>query len=158
MRRLLCLLCVFVTWLAASAAHAGWGIEASIGKGAKLSPSPVSAEQVNLMIAPGFGIPFFRFELGLAGDLPDVKNSKFDLEIRPMVVVAPPVLPLYGRLVVAVANLLNDETEIAFGGAGGLKFGLGPLGVFAEAGLLPRSRMSRLSWVIEGRVGASFGF
>ncbi len=141
-----------------TAARAGWVIEGSIGKGAIVSPSPVKATQSNIMIAPGFTIPFLRFELGLVSELPDVKDKKFDLELRPMIVLAPPILPLYGRVIVAVTNLLNEKTTVAYGAAAGLKLGLGPVGVFAEAGLLPRSIESKVHWVIEGRLGALLQF
>jgi hypothetical protein len=143
----------------APAARAGWGLEASLGKGAQVSPSPVAATQTNLMLAPGYGLlGLLRLELGIVGDLPDIKNSEFNLQLRPMVVIAPPIFPLYGRAIFAVTNLLEGKTTIAYGAAAGVKFGLGPVGVFAEAGLLPRSIDSKLSWVVEGRVGAALGF
>jgi hypothetical protein len=142
----------------APAARAGLIVEGSVGKGAKLSPSPTQAEQTNVMIAPGITFPFLRLELGFAWDLPDIKNSKSDLELRPMLVIAPPLLPLYGRAVFAVTNLVHGKTTIAWGAALGLSIGLGPIGVFAEAGILPRSRLSQINWVLEGRLGASVGF
>jgi hypothetical protein len=148
----LCLLAV------APVAKAGLIVEGSVGKGAKVGPSPVKAEQTNIMIAPGVTVPFLRLELGFAFDTPDVKDSKSNLELRPMVVISPPLFPLYGRVVFAVANLVHGKTEVAYGGALGLSLGIGPIGVFAEAGLLPRSRASQINWVIEGRVGASIGF
>jgi hypothetical protein len=163
MRRTLFAFAVASFLLAPVAAHAGWIIEGSVGKGAQVKPSPVTAEPINVMIAPGFTIPFLRFEVGLLNSLPDVNNSKYDLEIRPMLVIAPPILPLYARAIFAVSNLLHD-VEIAYGAAGGLKIGLGPVGVFAEVGALPRSRTpagataSEISWVIEGRAGVALFF
>ena len=149
----LCLLAV------APAARAGWILEASVGKGVQVSPSPVAATQTNLMLAPGFTfLSLLRLELGLVGELPDLKDSKFDLQLRPMLVVAPPILPLYGRAIFAVTNLLEGKTTIAYGAAAGFKLGVGPVGVFAEAGLLPRSVASKISWVVEGRVGANLSF
>jgi hypothetical protein len=142
----------------APAARAGLIVEGSLGKGVKLSPGDVKAEQTNIMIAPGVTLPFLRLELGLVWDLPDIKDSKSNLELRPMVVIAPPVLPLYGRAIFAVTNLVNGKTTIAWGAALGLSIGLGPIGVFAEAGLLPRSRDSKINWVAEGRLGAYVGF
>lgn len=151
------------------AAKAGWIVEGSYGKGVNVSPEPVKATQSNIMIAPGFTIPFLRFEVGFVNALPDLKNSEYDIEIRPMIVVAPPILPLYGRAIVAVTNLLenNGKTTVAYGGAAGLKLGLGPIGVFAEAGLLPRSveiltatgaKDEKIFWVVEGRLGATLEF
>jgi hypothetical protein len=142
----------------APAARAGIVVEGSVGKGVKVSPSPVTAEQTNVMIAPGVSFPFVKLELGFAWDLPDLKDSKSNLELRPMVVIAPPIIPLYGRVIFAVTNLLEGKTTVAYGAAAGLSFGLGPIGVFAEAGFLPRSRDSKINWVIEGRLGASLGF
>lgn len=144
----------------APAANAGWVLEASVGKGVKVSPDPVAATQTNLMIAPGYAIlDIVRLELGVVADLPDVKESNFDLQLRPMIVVAPPILPLYGRAIFAVTNLRGPgDTVIAYGAAAGLKFGLGPVGVFAEAGLLPQSVLSKVNWVIEGRLGAVLFF
>jgi hypothetical protein len=153
----LCLLAV------APAARAGLILEGSLGKGVKVSPSPVKATMTNLMITPGVTLldDILRLEVGLVGDLPDVSMSKFDLQVRPMVVVAPPILPIYGRAIFAVANVLHKngtKTQFAYGAAAGLKFGLGPVGVFAEAGLLPRSIASQINWVIEGRLGVNFIF
>jgi hypothetical protein len=141
-----------------SAAHAGFILEGSVGKGARVSPSPKGATQTNIMLAPGFTVPFLRFELGILNELPDLKNSKYNLELRPMIVLAPPILPLYGRAIFGVTNLLHGKTSIAWGAAGGVKIGVGPLGVFAEAGFLPRSISGTLVWVIEGRLGGYIGF
>jgi hypothetical protein len=145
--------------VAAPAARAGWIVEGSIGKGVKVSPSPVKATQTNLMLAPGYGLlDILRLEVGLVGDLPDIEASKFNLQVRPMVVVAPPIFPLYGRAILAVTNILHGKTTVAYGAAAGLKFGLGPVGLFAEAGVLPRSINSQISWVLEGRAGANLSF
>jgi hypothetical protein len=146
--------------VAPAAARAGWILEGSVGKGVKVSPSPTHQTQTNLMLAPGVTLlaDILRLEVGFVGDLPDIKNSKFDLQFRPMVVVAPPILPIYGRAIFAVTNVLHGKTTIAYGAAAGLKFGLGPVGVFAEAGVLPRSVASKINWVIEGRLGANLTF
>jgi hypothetical protein len=147
---------------AAPAARAGWIVEGSLGKGVSVSPKPVKATQTNIMIAPGYTlIDILRLELGVVGDLPDIEASKFDLQLRPMLVVAPPIFPLYGRAIFAIANVFHNngpKTVIAYGAAAGLKFGLGPVGVFAEAGVLPRSIASKIDWVIEGRLGANLTF
>jgi hypothetical protein len=149
--------------LAPAAAHAGLILEGSVGKGVKVSPSPAKATQTNLMVTPGVTLldDILRLEVGLVGDLPDISNSKFDLQFRPMVVVAPPILPIYGRAIFAVANVFHNngsKTVFAYGAAAGLKIGLGPVGVFAEAGFLPRSIESKINWVIEGRLGVSLFF
>ena len=109
------------------------------------------------MVAPGISFVVVRLQLGLVADLPDVEQSKFDIGLRPMLTISPPILPLYGRIVFAVNNLLNDTT-VAYGAALGLSFGLAGVGVFAEAGLLPRSVNDTMTWVLEGRLGLSLGF
>lgn len=165
MRRFIFALVFASTLAAPAAARAGFILEASVGKGAQLSPD-LQAEQVNIMLAPGVTIlSLLRLELGFVNNLPDTENGKYNLELRPMVVVAPPLLPLYGRLIFAFTNLLGRdelEREIAYGAALGIKLGLGPIGVFAEAGLLPRSReinmKDEMSWVLEGRLGAYLSF
>jgi hypothetical protein len=142
----------------APAARAAIVVEGSVGKGVKLGPAPVKAEQTNVMIAPGVSFPFVKLELGFAWDTPDIEGSKSNFELRPMVVIAPPIIPLYGRVVFAVTNLVEGKTTIAYGAAAGLSFGLGPIGVFAEAGFLPRSRASQINWVVEGRLGVYLEF
>jgi hypothetical protein len=149
--------------LAPAAAHAGFILEGSVGKGILVSPAPVKATQTNLMLSPGITLldDILRLQVGFVGDLPDISNSKFDLQIRPMLVVAPPILPIYGRAIFAVANVFHNngpKTLFAYGAAAGLKLGLGPIGVFLEAGFLPRSVNSRINWVIEGRGGVALFF
>ena len=60
-------------------------------------------------------------------------------------------------IAIPAANVLQIGTDRS-GAALGLKFGLGPVGVFAEAGFLPRSINSTINWVIEGRIGANLTF
>jgi hypothetical protein len=164
---------------APAAARAGLLLEGSAGLGVQLSPS-VERAPVNVMLAPGYGIDILgtklKLELGLLGNLGDVRSSKFDLELRPMVVLAPPILPLYLRGIVAVQNLVNGPTNWAYGGALGTSFSLFGLGVFIEAGVLPRNAKidtttnmpvvgstpnptkDEFRWFAEGRVGAFFEF
>jgi hypothetical protein len=150
--------------VAPTSAHAGFVIEGSVGKGVMVKPD-VAATQTTIMAAPGWAVlSMLRLQLGVVGALGDVKNSKFDLELRPMLTVAPPVLPVYGRLVFAAQNLLDsDRRQFAYGPVIGVSFGLLGLSVFAEAGLLPRNAKlpmdrSQMQWVVEGRVGAGYSF
>jgi len=102
-------------------------------------------------------------ELGLVGNLGDVQDSKFDLALRPMVVISPPLIPLYVRGIFAVNGLVEGPTRIAYGGALGLSFGLFGVGVFLEAGYLPqdldlpdvngKAVKTRVK-LVEGRLGA----
>jgi hypothetical protein len=142
-----------------SRAHAGWVIEASVGKGGRVN-EPRGWEPTNVMAAPGYQfLGILRAQLGLVGDLGDVKNSKFDLQLRPMIGIYPPILPLYGRAIFAFQNLLNGPRHMAVGGAVGLKIGLPfiGLGIFAEGGVLPRFA-DNTQMVVEGRLGGYWAF
>jgi hypothetical protein len=140
------------------AASADAIIEASFGKGAEVTPD-TNAQPLNLMVAPGISFSIIKLQLGLVADIPDVGN--FDVGVRPMVTLSPPILPLYARLILAVNNLTeagDTERSIAYGGAVGLSFGLAGISVFGEAGLLPRSVNDQFRWVVEGRLGVGFEF
>ena len=143
--------------------QAGWMVEGSLGKGGQVS-SPRGWEQLNLMVAPGYALPIvslIRLQLGIVVDFADKSGSRTEMELRPMIAIVPPILPVYGRAIFAVTNLAGRggaKREIAYGAAGGLRFGLGPIGVFGEVGVLPRSRASKFVWVIEGRLGAYLEF
>ena len=156
MRKLLVAFGLMV-FLAAPKAAQAIGVEASVGKG--VAVDPVKAQPVNVMVAPGVSLLWLRLQLGVAADLPDVENSEFDLGLRPMLSLHPPLLPLYGRLVFAFNNLLDEDLRtVAYGGALGFEIALAGIGVFAEAGFLPRSLNGSMLWVIEGRAGVSLGF
>ena len=145
---------------AATTAHAGWVIEGSVGKGGRVN-EPRGWEPTNVMVAPGYQfLGFLRAQLGLVGDLGDVQNSRFDLQLRPMLGIYPPILPLYARAIFAFQNVVLGPRHAAIGGAVGIKLGLPfiGLGVFAEAGMLPRFTDSTTQAVVEGRVGAFWVF
>jgi hypothetical protein len=117
----------------------------------------------NVMLAPGFAFGPLRAQLGLAAGLGDVQESDFELEFRPMLTFQPPVVPLYGRLILAVTNLLDGPRDVAYGGALGLRFGLLGAEVFLEGGVLPRTvdvegPSDPFLWVVEGRAGLGFVF
>jgi hypothetical protein len=159
MRKLLLGSVVALALAVPAAARAGFIIEGSAGKGVSVSPD-VEATDTNLMLAPGISVlSMLRLQLGLVAALGDAKASNFDLELRPMVTVKPPILPLYGRLILAFTDLTHSkERTVAYGGAVGLSFSLVAVGIFAEAGVLPRSINEEMWWVIEGRAGVSLGF
>jgi hypothetical protein len=143
-----------------TAARAGVILEGSLGKGGIVSPDQ-KWTQTNVMLAPGLTLigTLIRLQLGLVGDLPDVEDSKFELQFRPMITVKPPLLPLHARAIFAVQNVLGEgATQIAYGGAGGLNLSLFGIGVFAEVGLLPTHIDGTLNWSMEGRIGASLAF
>lgn len=168
--------------LAPAAARAGFILEGSLGKGIQVSPSPASGqsrwEQSNLNIAPGFSfVSILRLQLGIVTDFADKSGSKTTIELRPTLSLVPPVLPLYGRVMVVISDVLGryeGDREYPFGAAVGARIGipsvaiLPSFGVFAELGALPRSRKfvdsagtgtdSKLAWVLEARAGAYLGF
>jgi hypothetical protein len=147
--------------LPARPARAGLGVEASLGYGYEVSPTTES-QATNIMIAPGYDVGgLLRAELGLVGLYGAARagdTSGLNLEFRPMLVLSPPILPIYGRLVVAAVNPFSADRTLAYGGAAGISLGLGGVGVFGELGLLPRSVANAIHWVMEGRAGVSLGF
>jgi hypothetical protein len=150
---------------APTAAHAGVVFELSAGSGVRVDPKPTERIPTNVMLASGFSFAgMLKLEVGLLGNLADVEDSKFDLALRPMVVISPPLIPLYARGIFAVNGLVEGPTRIAYGGALGLSFGLFGVGVFLEAGYLPQDldldldgdgvkEKTRVK-LVEGRLGA----
>lgn len=137
-------------------AHAGLTLATSLGYGYQVSPTS-QTDATSLMVAPGFGLgSLLRLELGILGawDAARAGNTAgLGLQFRPMLVVSPPVLPIYGRLVLAMVDPFASTRTVAYGAAGGVSVSLGGLGLFAEAGVLPRSYNAVISWVVEGRAG-----
>jgi hypothetical protein len=169
MRKLLIVAGLTALMLIPAAAQAGWVIEGSLGKGYMVS-KPRGWDQLNLMIAPGWApLSLVRLQLGFATDFADKSGTKTDFELRPMITVCPPLLPIFGRAILAVQNLRGPgKTVYAYGVSGGVRFGLGPIGVFGEVGALPRSQEvgnstdtgteKKFLWEIEGRAGAYLEF
>ena len=91
------------------------------------------------------------------GDIVLAQALDNDIELRPMLVLDPPILPMYLRAIFAVTELLEDPT-VAYGGALGVGGSLFGLGIFAETGVLPRSKNDKFFWVIEGRIGVYYSF
>ena len=153
-----------------AAAHAGATLALSAGVGGQTAPS--QRMPTNVMLAPGYALGPIRAELGFVTALSDVPSpmtgkTSTELELRPMLVIAPPVSPLYGRVILAVTNLVDGPRDVAYGGALGLSFGMLGANVFVEAGGLPRSvsvpqasggTKDELRWVVEGRLGAGYAF
>lgn len=138
-------------------AHAGFVIEGSVGKPYQVT-EPSGFMPTNIMIAPGYEfLEMIRIQLGLAAQLADVKNSQFAAQLRPSIGLFPPILPLFARATFAVQNI-GDDAKIATGISGGLKLSLLGAGVFLEAGYLPTFADSKTYSVVEGRLGAYFGF
>ncbi len=142
--------------LAPAAARADFIFGASLGSGMTVKPELGDRTPTNIMITPGYGLgEMLRLELGILGDLGDVQGYEFDLALRPMLVIDPPVIPLHFRLIAGVSNLLNDAT-FTWGGAIGVGGSLAGLGIFGEVGMLPREDASVMT--LEGRAGVFLAF
>lgn len=138
-------------------ARAGTILEASVGSGFRWDPKPTERVPTNVMVALGYSLPVVKLELGALGALGDVKHSKFDLELRPMVLVKPPLLPIYARAFVGVSGLAAKPTALTYGVAGGTRLGVMGVGAFLEVGALRRrvkiADVNKDTWIAEGRLG-----
>lgn len=144
-------------------AHASWFVlSGSVGYGHEFHPQ--QAEQAtNLMLTPGLTLlaDMLRVELGILatyGAVAGGKPDNFDVELRPMLRAKIPLIPLYGRLIVAGVDLFSDERTVAYGGAAGVALSLFGVGIFGEVGILPRHIADGFHWIAEGRLGASYSF
>jgi hypothetical protein len=152
------LIFLLVGLLPLSTAHAGWIIEGSIGQGLRVHPG-VGHDVTTLMVAPGYVfLDMLRLELGIAGGYGQNKSGDEDgtYQLRPMLTIAPPLIPLYGRVILATIRPFNSNREIAYGAALGLGGSIAGLGIFGEAAVLPRVNSGDLTWILEGRAGVSF--
>lgn len=142
---------------APAAARAGTVFELSAGSGFRWDPSPTERIPTNVMLAAGYSIPMLKLELGALANLADVEHSEFDLELRPMLVVKPPLFPVYARGFVGVSGLVEKPTAVTYGAALGCRLGALGVGAFAEAGALRRrveiAGHDEDTWVAEGRLG-----
>jgi hypothetical protein len=139
-------------------ARADMVLEGSVGVGWEVSPNS-GRQPTNIMIAPGYALgDLLKLELGLVANLGDVEGREFDIGIRPMLVISPPLLPVYGRVIMAVNNLAEGPVTYAWGGALGLMLTFGPTGVFIEGDLLPRNAGGEVVWLAEARAGVAFTF
>jgi hypothetical protein len=180
MRKLVMAAVLTSTVLLPTISKADWLVEASVGEGYQVT-TPRAWERLNLMVTPSYSLPipvlsWVRLQLGIVTDLGvagQPGNKATNLELRPMIAIVPPVLPLYGRAIFAVTNLIErngEKREIAYGAAVGTSIGLGPIGVFGEIGVLPGKRHfpggtvdlptlnSKYAWVVEARAGAYYKF
>ncbi|MBK9516840.1 MAG: hypothetical protein IPO09_05675 [Anaeromyxobacter sp.] len=156
------------------AAHAGGLLaEVSLGSGLRAGLGDVERIPTNLGVAVGYGFTdMLKLEIGAFANLGDVQASVsdsgadgFNVDLRGMVVVSPPLFPLYLRGIVGLTNL-KDNSDLTYGGALGLGFGLFGVGAFVEAGAMQRNYQVTVSpglttsekgWQVEGRVGVSIG-
>jgi hypothetical protein len=141
------------------AAHAGGLLEGSVGSGFRWQPSPVERIPTNVELTLGYSFPVVKLELGGVANFNDVKNSKFNVDLRPMLVVKPPAFPFYFRGILSYSNLVEGPKTFGYGGAIGSRFGppVGGVGVFLEAGAIMKRvevlAVEKDTWVAEGRLG-----
>jgi hypothetical protein len=157
MAKLLSILVALALSLAPAAARAGTIWEGSVGSGLRWQPSPVERIPTNVMVAVGYSTKVLKLELGAMGNLADVKHSKFDLELRPMLVVKPPLLPIYARAITGVSGLLEKPVGFVYGAAVGVRMGALGVGAFLEAGAVAKrlriEDKDKDVWYAEGRLG-----
>ncbi len=153
MRKMGLLVFVVALWAAPRPANAGWVFEGSVGVPWQTSPN-VYRQQLNLMVTPGYGLldDMLRLEMGLVANFADVQNSKFNVGLRPMLALHPPILPLYGKLIFDWNDIGGSTSTASVGVAIGTSFGLGPAALFLEGDYLSRSGNN----VLEARAGLSF--
>ncbi len=158
------------------AAHAGGLLaELSLGSGVRAGVGDTERIPTNVGLAVGYGFTdMLKLEVGAFANLGDVQASVSDgnadsvtVDVRGMVVLSPPVFPLYLRGIVGVTDL-SDTSSFTYGGALGLGFGLFGVGAFVEAGAMqkeytvtvpgvPGATASEKGWQVEGRLGISIG-
>lgn len=175
MRKLsLGLLTLALLAMPAAASAGGLHLEVSAGSGLRAGLGDVERIPTNVGLAVGYGFTdMLKLQLGAFAAVGDVKSSvsdngagKFDVDLRAMVVLAPPVIPLYLRGIAGVTDLVDGKSKVTYGGALGLGFGMFGVGAFVEAGAMQRTytvtvpgvgTASKDGWQVEGRVGVSIG-
>jgi hypothetical protein len=151
---------------APAAARAGWFVEGSLGQGWEYRPEHLR-QPLNVMVAPGYQIlDVLSLECGAVAALANVKNSHFDVQLRPMAELSIPLFPIYAKAILGITGLADSPVKVQYGGALGWRLGLAGVGVFLEAGLLPSNveikdasgaKSNRLIWIAEGRLGLRLG-
>jgi hypothetical protein len=143
--------------LAPLSARAGGLFEASLGSGIRWDPEPTERIPTNVMLAAGYSFPVVKLELGALANLGDVENSEFDIDLRPMIVVKPPLFPLYARGILSYGNLVEGPKSFGYGAALGVRIGALGVGGFLEAGALTKKVKigdeEEDIWFAEGRLG-----
>lgn len=136
-----------------------WTVSGSAGYGYEFHPLH-GTQATNLMVTGGLGFirDYVRVELGVLGAYGALRTHgphNVKLELRPMLRVTPPLVPLYARVIFAGLSPFDRTRTIGYGGAVGLNIQLARLGLFAEVGTLPRRVDKRTHWIAEARAGVS---
>lgn len=136
-----------------------WTLTGSAGFGYEVHPKRHEQAE-NIMVTGGLGILYdrLRFELGAVGAYGALwahgpRHAQF--ELRPMVRINPPLLPLYARVIFAGLFPYVDRANVAYGGALGINIPLWRVGLMAEVGTLPRRVQQVTHWIMEARLGVS---
>jgi hypothetical protein len=143
-------------------ARAGGIFEGSLGSGLRWDPKPTERIPTNVMVAAGFSFPVVKLELGALASLADVEDSKFDVDLRPMILVKPPLFPRYFRGIQSYTNHVQGPKTFGYGAALGVRIGPPAVGVgaFLEAGALTKKVKfgdeEEDVWFAEGRLGVYF--
>ncbi len=158
MRKLMMSLLAVALLAMPMAAQAGFVVEGSLGYGAQMRPS-FEVEGQSLMLAPGYALlgEVLRLELGLVLNRSQLDNGDFHMQLRPMLVIDPPILPFYVRGIVGFDDPFGDR-QLAYGAALGVGGSVLGLGLFAEAAYLPRFDGGTRVDLAEARVGGFFAF
>lgn len=166
MRKLIAPLLLLALAAAPAAARAGWFVEGSAGQGWEFKPDS-GRLPTNLMLTPGYTVlDVLSLELGLVTSLANARGAKLDIQLRPMAELSLPLFPIYAKAIVGITGLKQSPVKLQYGGALGWRLGLGGVGVFLEAGVLPTNvevvdaaggKSNKLIWVAEGRLGLRLG-
>jgi hypothetical protein len=157
-----------------AARAAGLLFEGSVGSGLRAGVGATERIPTNLMATLGYGFAdVLKLEVGALASLGDVKSSfsttgsKVDVDLRGMVVISPPLFPIYLRGIAGVASLKQKPATFTYGAALGVGFGLLGVGAFGEVGAMQHRYQIALpagggtvgkdGWQIEGRLGFTIG-
>lgn len=175
MRRLSLALLTLALLASPLAARAGgFHLEGSIGSGLRTGVGDATRIPTNLMATLGYGFTdMLKLQVGAVANLGDVSasysagGSKFDVDLRGMVVVSPPLFPLYLRAIAGVSSLKSKPAKFTWGGALGMSFGLAGVGIFGEIGAMQRAHQvvnpvtavesEKMGLQLEGRLGVTIG-
>ena len=144
----------------AQAAPITYTVSGSVGYGYEFHPLH-GTQATNLMVTCGLGFvrDYVRLELGVLGAYGALRThgpTNTKLELRPMLRLTPPLLPVYARLTFVGLSPFDATRNIAYGGAIGLNIPVWRLSAFAEVGVLPRHLQQRMHWVGEARAGVAY--
>lgn len=166
MPKLIAPLLLLALCAAPAAARAGWFVEGSAGQGWEFKPD-TARQPTNLMLTPGYTVlDVLSLELGLLTSLENARGAKLDIQLRPMAELSLPLFPIYAKAILGITGLKTSPVKLQYGGALGWRLGLGGIGVFLEAGLLPSNvqvvdaagaKSNHLIWIAEGRLGLRLG-